>query len=117
MDKDLQSVQEVRDLIRRAKQAEPILAAMTQAQLDAICAAISKAGLEHARRLGRMAVEETGFGIPEDKELKNQFAAGTVYEAIKDQKTMEPWISECRWAWWRALCPPPIPPLPSCIKA
>lgn len=88
MDKDLQSVQEVRDLIRRAKQAEPILAAMTQAQLDAICAAISKAGLEHARRLGRMAVEETGFGIPEDKELKNQFAASTVYEAIKNQKTI-----------------------------
>ena len=42
---------------------------------------------EHARRLADMAVEETGFGKKEDKELKNRFAATTLYEAIRDEKT------------------------------
>ncbi len=88
MDKDLASVQEVRDLLKQAKEAQHKLAAMNQQQLDAICAAISRAGLEHARRLGAMAAEETGFGVPEHKEIKNRFAAGTVYEAIKDLKTV-----------------------------
>ncbi len=87
MDKDLQSIQEVRDLLTQARQAQRALEAMTQAQLDAITAAISRAGAEHAKRLGAMAAEETGFGRPEDKEIKNRFAAVTLYEAIKDQKT------------------------------
>ena len=87
MDKDLQSIQEVRDLIAQARQAQRALAGMTQTELDKITQAISRAGLEHARRLADMAVEETGFGVPADKELKNKFAAQTLYEAIRDQRT------------------------------
>ena len=86
-DKDLRSVQEVRDLLAQARKAQRALAVMTQEQLDAITAAISRAGAQHARRLADMAVEETGFGRKEDKEIKNRFAAVTLYEAIKDQKT------------------------------
>lgn len=86
-DKDLRSVQEVRDLLAQAKQAQKALAAMTQEQLDAITAAISRTGAEQAARLAALAVEETGFGRKEDKEIKNRFAAVTLYEAIKDQKT------------------------------
>lgn len=86
-DKDLRSVQEVRDLLAQAKQAQRALAAMTQEQLDAITAAISRTGAEQAARLAALAVEETGFGRKEDKEIKNRFAAVTLYEAIKDQKT------------------------------
>ena len=88
MDKDLQSLQEVRDLVKRAKEAEKALAAMSQQQLDGICAAISRAGVQNARRLGAMAAEETGFGRAEHKEIKNRFAAETVYRAIRDQKTV-----------------------------
>ena len=88
MDKDLQSIQEVRDLIKQAKQAQYALAAMDQGQLDRIVEAVSKAGALHARRLAEMAVEETGFGIVEHKEIKNRFASVTVYEAIKDIKTI-----------------------------
>ena len=87
MDKDLRSIQEVRELLTQARQAQRALEVMTQAQLDAITAAISRAGAEHAKRLGSMAAEETGFGRPEDKEIKNRFAAVTLYEAIRDQKT------------------------------
>ena len=88
LDKDLQSVQEVRDLIKTAKEAQRALARMDQGQIDKIVAAISAAGAEHAGRLAAMAVEETGFGKKEDKELKNRFAALTLYEAIRDERTI-----------------------------
>ena len=86
-DKDLRSIQEVRDLLIQAKRAQNALAGMSQEDLDRITAAISAAGAEHAARLAAMAAEETGFGKKEDKEIKNRFAAVTLYEAIKDQKT------------------------------
>ena len=87
LDKDLRSIQEVRDLMKQAREAQRILAGMTQEQLDKITAAVSAAAAEQARRLADMAVEETGFGIKADKELKNRFAALTLYDAIKDEKT------------------------------
>ncbi len=88
LDKDLRSVQEVRELMRRAKKAEGALAAMSQKQLDEICRSVSRGGEEQAETLGRMAAEETGFGIPEDKKLKNLFAAKHVYEAIREERTV-----------------------------
>lgn len=88
MDKDLQSVQQTRDLLRQARQAQETLAAMTQEEIDRIVAAVARAGEENARRLAEMAVEETGFGIVEHKEIKNKFSSRTVYEAIKDLKTI-----------------------------
>ena len=88
MDKDLQSVQEVRDLLRKAKEAERRLAAMDQQGVDRLTQAVSRAGLTHAKRLGELAAKETGFGVAAHKEIKNRFAAGTVYEAIRDQRTV-----------------------------
>ena len=87
MDKDLRSIQEVRDLLERAWTAQRALAAMDQEDLDRVTAAISKAGAEQARRLAQIAVEETGYGRVEDKTLKNRFAALTLYDAIKEEKT------------------------------
>ncbi|NCB64100.1 MAG: aldehyde dehydrogenase family protein, partial [Clostridia bacterium] len=87
IDKDLRSVQEVRDLLTEAHKAQEVLAHMGQGQLDKITLAISKAASAQARRLADMAVEETGFGIKADKEIKNRFAAETLYDAIKDEKT------------------------------
>ena len=86
-DKDLQSIQEVRDLVAQARQAQRVLARMSQEQLDKLTAAVSVTGAEHARRLADMAVEETGFGRKADKELKNRFAALTLYDAIRDERT------------------------------
>lgn len=88
LDKDLRSIQEVRDLLQRAKQAQRILASFDQDRIDRIVHAVSQAAQAEAARLGDMAVEETGFGIKADKALKNRFAATTLYDAIKDQKTV-----------------------------
>ncbi len=88
MDKDLQSVQETRDLIKQAKQAQKALAAMSQEQIDRIVEAVAREGAGHARRLAELAVAETGFGIVEHKEIKNRFSCTAVYEAIKDLKTV-----------------------------
>ncbi len=88
LDRDLQALQEVRDLARRGKRAEGLLRLMDQRAIDRLTEAVSRAGAEHAARLGRMAAEETGFGRADHKEIKNRFAAVTVYEAIRDMKTV-----------------------------
>ena len=88
IDKDLLSMQEVRELVERAKQAQQELAQMSQAQVDRIVRAIADAGVRNAKRLAQMAHEDTGFGIVEDKVIKNIFASRGVYEHIKDMKTV-----------------------------
>ncbi|MEJ8544321.1 acetaldehyde dehydrogenase (acetylating) [Brevibacillus borstelensis] len=88
LDADLYSVQEVRTFLAAAKEAQAKLETYSQEQVDAIVAAMSKAGEEAAERLAKMAVEETGFGNVPDKRMKNLFAAQRVYEAIKDRKTV-----------------------------
>jgi acetaldehyde dehydrogenase (acetylating) len=87
-DKDLVSIQEVRNLIEKARAAQKILAAMSQSQLDAITKAISDAAAANAEKLARMAQEETTFGKWQDKIIKNMFAARVVYDYIKDMKTV-----------------------------
>jgi acetaldehyde dehydrogenase (acetylating) len=88
MDRDLVSIQETRNLIRQAKAAQKILAAMSQNEIDKIVRAIADAAYEQAERLGRLACEETGFGVPADKTVKNQFASKMIYESIKELKTV-----------------------------
>ncbi len=86
LDRDLASVQEVRDRMSRARQAGAQLAAMGQDQLDKLCDAVHQAAAANAARLGKLAQEETGFGKAEDKEKKNLFAANRVYEAIRGKR-------------------------------
>ena len=88
MDNDLRSIQEVRDALRLAYEAQQQFRSYTQEQVDRICAAMAAAGAAEAARLGRMATEETGFGKPEDKEKKNLFATQRVWESIADLKTV-----------------------------
>ncbi len=87
-DKDLLSMQEARDLATRAYEAQKIWGKATQEQVDRVCAAMAEATYGASERLGRMAAEETGFGVPEHKTLKNQFASKHVWESIKDVKTV-----------------------------
>lgn len=88
IDKDLLSMQEVRELVEAAKRAQRELAAMDQAHVDRIVHAIADAGVRNARRLAQMANEDTGFGIVDDKVIKNVFASRGVYEHVKDMKTI-----------------------------
>lgn len=87
-DKDLLSVQEVRELVASAKEAQAELAGKNQEYVDLLCKSIARAGVRNAERLGRMAWEDTGFGTPQDKKIKNVFGSRAVYEHIKDMKTV-----------------------------
>lgn len=87
-DKDLAARQEARRMCRDARAAQKILAQMPQEKLDAIVEAVAQAFEAGAEELGRMACEETGFGNPADKTVKNRFASRNVAEAIRGMKTV-----------------------------
>jgi acetaldehyde dehydrogenase (acetylating) len=88
VDKDLVSVQQARDMVEAAHQAQAELARFDQARIDRICEAMAKAALRESARLGAMAVEETGYGIPSDKQEKNRFAAEDVWSYFRDLRTV-----------------------------
>lgn len=71
-----------------AKKAESILCTFSQEKLNRICEAIARACMAHARRLGEMAVKETGFGKPEDKAVKNKLGSQMTWEFIKDMQVV-----------------------------
>jgi len=87
-DKDLRSIQQARQMVLSAREAQKKWGFATQAEVDRVCEAMAEAAFGAAERLGRMAAEETGFGVPEHKKIKNQFASRAVWEAIKDVKTV-----------------------------
>lgn len=87
-DYDLQSVQEVRNLARQAKQAQTQLATFNCEQIDKIIRNMVKVAEENAVSLAKMAVEETGFGKVEDKIFKNQFASTELYKFIQPMQTI-----------------------------
>jgi acetaldehyde dehydrogenase (acetylating) len=87
-DKDLISVQQARDLVEAAHKAQTEIARFDQAKIDRICESMSKAALREAARLGAMAVEETGYGVPDDKREKNRFAAEDVWNYFRGLRTV-----------------------------
>ena len=76
------------DLVEKAKIASKEYMKLDQEQVDNIVKQMSMAGLEHHMELAKMAVEETGRGIYEDKITKNMFATEYVYHSIKYDKTV-----------------------------
>jgi acetaldehyde dehydrogenase (acetylating) len=87
-DRDLASIQEARQLAQRAKQAAAPLAELTQSQIDTIVDAMAAAVRPRVEELARLAVEETGYGVVEDKVQKNVFATDRVYHFIRPMKTV-----------------------------
>src|SRR5437773_7466500 len=87
-DHDLTSIAEARALARRARQAWLELAEFSQERIDAIVDAMAVAATAHAEALARLAVEETGYGVVEDKIQKNLFSAQKVYNFIRPMKTV-----------------------------
>ncbi|WP_296970194.1 acetaldehyde dehydrogenase (acetylating) [Tepidanaerobacter sp. EBM-38] len=88
IDKDLLSIQEVRNLVEKAKEAQKILATFTQEEIDKIVRTMAEEGIKASRWLAKVAVEETDIGKYEDKIIKNLFSTKRVYESIKDLKTV-----------------------------
>src|SRR5262245_35398649 len=87
-DNDLQSIQEARTLATEARDAQRKFMHATQAEVDRICAAMAQAAADASVTLGKMASEETGYGVPEHKTLKNLLSSQLLWEAIKDIPTV-----------------------------
>src|SRR5213595_2252842 len=87
-DRDLASIAEARALAHRAKQAWLELAEFSQEKIDAIVDAMAAAATPQAEAFARLAVEETGFGVIEDKIQKNLFSSQKVYNFIRPMKTV-----------------------------
>ena len=75
-------------LVERAKKASEEYLKLDQETVNNITKAMSMAGLENHMKLAKMAVEETGRGIYEDKITKNMFATEYVYHSIKYDQTV-----------------------------
>jgi acetaldehyde dehydrogenase (acetylating) len=88
MNKDLESIQEARDLAEAAFTAFQTFEHFTEEQVERVLAEISKSGIVHAAALAQIAVEETGYGTVQHKTLKNLFCARDVYNAIRPMKTV-----------------------------
>jgi len=69
------------------RQAQKVFATYTQEQVDKIFHAAALAANKQRIPLAKMAVEETGMGVVEDKVIKNHYAAEYIYNAYKDTKT------------------------------
>jgi acetaldehyde dehydrogenase/alcohol dehydrogenase len=82
-----ESIQGFEAMVARVKRAQAILATFDQAQVDRIFRAAALAAAEARIPLARMAAEETGMGVVEDKVIKNHFASEYIYNAYKDEKT------------------------------
>jgi acetaldehyde dehydrogenase (acetylating) len=87
-DKDLLSVQEARELVKKAFEAQLEYKHFSQEQVDKIIKAMAEAGYEASERLAKMATEESGFGKWQDKVVKNQFGTKNVYESIMNLRTV-----------------------------
>ncbi len=74
--------------VARAREAADNLRALDQEAVDRIVWAMTVAGLEHAVELAELAMEETQFGVLEDKVLKNYIATEFLYDYLKDKKSV-----------------------------
>lgn len=78
----------VNELVANAQKALAAYMTMNQEQIDEIVKAMALAGQADHMRLAKLAVEETGRGIYEDKMTKNIFATEYIYHSIKNEKTV-----------------------------
>ena len=81
------SVEKLEEAIARTREAQKKFATYTQEQVDKIFLAAASAANKARIPLAKMAVEETGMGIVEDKVIKNNYASEYIYNAYKNTKT------------------------------
>ena len=83
----IDSVEALETELKRLRDVQTVFAGYTQEQVDKIFLAAATAADKARIPLAKMAVEETGMGIVEDKVIKNHYAAEYIYNAYKDTKT------------------------------
>lgn len=83
----INTIDDLNALIERVSKAQKILATYSQEQVDKIFEAMAIAANANRIPLAKMAVEETGMGVVEDKVIKNHFAAEEIYNKYRHTKT------------------------------
>ena len=81
------SVEKLEETIEKVRKAQQVFSTYTQEQVDKIFLAAASAANKARIPLAKLAVEETGMGIVEDKVIKNNYAAEYIYNAYKNTKT------------------------------
>jgi acetaldehyde dehydrogenase (acetylating) len=95
LDEDLAGLAEARQKARQAREAFLQFEDATQEDLDRIVAAMSAAASDASAELARMAVDETGYGVYEDKILKNRYNADFVAQSMVGMRTKGVlWVDE-----------------------
>lgn len=87
MNQSVDSVEKLQAVLDRVKKAQQIFSTFTQEQVDKIFSAAASAANKRRIPLAKMAVEETGMGVVEDKVIKNHYASEYIYNAYKNTKT------------------------------
>ncbi|THF78706.1 bifunctional acetaldehyde-CoA/alcohol dehydrogenase [Cohnella fermenti] len=82
------AAEEVEALVTRAMAAREAYLSLNQEQVDSVIQAMALAGVERHMELAKLAVQETGRGVYEDKITKNLFATEYIYHSIKYGKTV-----------------------------
>ena len=73
--------------MKEMRKAQQVFATYTQEQVDKIFFAAAMAANKARIPLAKMAVQETGMGVVEDKVIKNHYASEYIYNAYRDTKT------------------------------
>ena len=81
------SIEKLEAAFTKVREAQKKFAEFTQEQVDRIFLAAASAANKQRIPLAKMAVEETGMGVVEDKVIKNNYASEHIYNAYKDTKT------------------------------
>ena len=122
----IDSVDALEAKLAQMREAQKVFATYTQEQVDKIFYEAAMAANKARIPLAKLAVEDTGRGIVEDKVIKNHYASEYIYNAYKNTKTCgvierdeaygvtkvaEPSVS------WAPSSPPPTPPPPPSSSA
>ena len=85
----IDSVEALQERIKEMRVAQAEFATFTQEQVDKIFYEAAMAANKARIPLAKMAVEETGYGVMEDKVIKNHYASEYIYNKYKDMKTCD----------------------------
>ena len=83
----IDNAESLENALKRVRAAQKRFAEYSQSQVDSIFKAAAAAADRQRIPLARLAVEETGMGVVEDKVIKNHYAAEYIYNAYRDTKT------------------------------
>ncbi len=83
----VENVEGLEEQLRKTREAQAAYAKYSQEEVDKIFLAAATAANKQRISLAKMAVEETGMGVAEDKVIKNNYAAEYIYNAYKNTKT------------------------------